>query len=56
MVIIPDATHGDFGDEMFIKWPLRSRNAVEPYKTLETINGHIVQFLDKNFKPSKGQK
>ncbi len=47
MIIIPDATHGDFGDEMFIKWPLRSWNAVEPYKTIGTTNTHIVNFFDK---------
>ena len=45
MVIIPDATHGDFGDEMFIKWPLRSWNAVEPYKTIGIINTLYCKLL-----------
>jgi len=50
MIIIPDATHNDFGDEMFIKWPLKSWNEVEPYKTIELINNYIVKFLNENLR------
>lgn len=46
-IVIPDATHSDFGDEMFIKWPLRSWHAVDAYKTMGMINTHIIEFLDK---------
>ena len=52
-VIIPNASHGDFDDEMFIKWPLRSWNEVEPYTTIALINGHIVQFLNKYLSKEK---
>jgi len=51
MVIIPGAVHGDFDDLMFLKWPFREWNAVEPYKTIATINGSIIEFLEQNLKP-----
>ncbi|MBA3954612.1 hypothetical protein H0X48_04815 [Candidatus Dependentiae bacterium] len=46
-VVIPEAAHGDFGDEIFIKWPLRSWNAAESYKTMTMINEHIVHFFNR---------
>lgn len=48
MIIIPEATHGDFDDLMFLKWPLRSWNSIEPYKTIELINDYAVKFLNTN--------
>ncbi len=50
MIIIPDATHADFGDEILLKWPFRPWNAAESYETLSIINKHIVQFFDTYFK------
>ena len=47
MVIIPGADHGDFDDMMFLKWPFREWNAVEPYKTMALINGNILNFLNQ---------
>jgi len=46
-VVIPDASHSDFDDEMFIKWPLRSWNEVDAYKTIALINSNIIGFLKK---------
>lgn len=51
-VVIPAATHNDFSDEIFIKWPLRPGNAIDPYKTIATINDYVVQFLHKYLKAS----
>ncbi|GMU19756.1 MAG: esterase [Candidatus Babeliales bacterium] len=45
-VIIPGTTHSDFDDMMLLKWPFRSWNAIDPYKTLELVNSSIVQFLN----------
>lgn len=45
-VVIPRATHGDFGDLMLLKWPVRSWNEVDGYKTLEFISKHITQFFN----------
>lgn len=50
MIIIPEATHGDFGDDVLLKWPLRSWYAPDSYKLLETINGHILHFLAQHLK------
>ncbi len=50
MIIIPSATHGDFDDLMFLKWPLRSWSAAEPYKTIAIINEHNIKFLDRYLK------
>lgn len=47
MTIIPNATHGDFGDEILEKWPL-NRSSSDPYKVLATINTQILNFLNKN--------
>lgn len=50
MVIISEASHSDFDDLMFLKWPFRSWNAIEPYKTMALINGKIIEFLDRYLK------
>ena len=47
MVIIPGASHSDFDDMMFLKWPFRSWNAVDAYKTLDMINTYSIEFLNK---------
>ena len=47
MIFIPDATHGDFDDLMFLKWPFREWKAVEPYKTMALINSNIIGFFRK---------
>lgn len=46
MVIIPGASHGDFGDEVLFKWPLRPWSAADSYTTIELINQNILKFLD----------
>lgn len=48
-VIIPDATHNDFGDEIFFKWPLRSWQEADAYRTNAAINDHIITFLNRSF-------
>jgi len=53
MIIIPDAEHGDFGDDILLKWPLNSWTAIDPYKTLTIINDHIVKFFDTYFKEAQ---
>lgn len=53
MVIIPHASHGDFGDEILLKWPLRGWRDVEAYTTLSTINGYILKFLAIYLKESR---
>jgi dienelactone hydrolase len=50
MIIIPHATHSDFDDMMFLKWPLRAWNAVEPYTTIGIINTYIINFFNNNLK------
>ena len=45
MIIIPGATHSDFDDLMFLKWPFREWSAVEPYKTIALVNNYIIKFL-----------
>lgn len=55
MIVIPEAAHSDFDDLMFLKWPFRSWNTIEPYKTIELINGHIVKFLNANLQLSNFQ-
>ncbi len=47
MEIIPDATHGDFGD--LLKWPFRAWNAVNAKKFFETINRLVLSFFNTNF-------
>ena len=53
MIIIPDATHGDFGDDILLKWPLRPWAAADSYQTLVLINDHIVKFFDTYLKEAK---
>ncbi len=50
MIIIPGATHDDFGDGILIKWPLRAWHAADSYKTLTIINTHIIKFLGAHLK------
>ncbi len=46
-IIVPHATHGDFSDEILLRWPLRPWNAVDAYKTIRFVNERIAQFFDK---------
>lgn len=46
-IIIPQATHDDFGDGALLKWPLRGWHAVDSYKVLEQINKHLVEFFKR---------
>jgi len=50
MIILPNVSHGDFGDGILLKWPLRALNDADSYQTILTINKHILEFLDKNLK------
>lgn len=50
MLVIPRATHGDFDNHIFLKWPLREWNEVEPYTTIGTLNTHILNFFDRYLK------
>lgn len=45
MIVVPNAEHNDFSDEILLKWPLRGWHAVESYATLAFINNHILHFL-----------
>jgi dienelactone hydrolase len=45
MIIIPEATHDDFGDGVLLKWPLRPWHAADSYKMLEQINERLVEFF-----------
>lgn len=45
-VIIPGATHSDFDDLKFLKWPFRAWNSADAYTILKEVNGPIVQFLN----------
>jgi hypothetical protein len=47
IVILPGIAHGDFGDGILLKWPLRSWNDVDSYKTIAIINETVLRFLDK---------
>ena len=47
MIIIPNASHGDFGDFALAKWPLGQWNSADSY-TLKLINTHIVKFFDQH--------
>lgn len=47
MIIILEANHTDFSDEALLKWPLRPWNAVNGYKAMAEINGHILNFFDR---------
>ena len=50
MIVIPGATHSDFDDLMFLKWPFGAWNEVDPYKTMALVNEHIIKFLDTYLK------
>lgn len=47
MITIANASHEDFGDEVFLKWPLRRRSAPDAYWLIQTINNHCLQFFKK---------
>lgn len=47
MIIIPEATHDDFGDGALLKWPLRAWHAVDSYKVIGQINKHLVEFFKR---------
>lgn len=49
-LVIPGATHNDFNDEVFMKWPLHSWDSTDAYKITSTINEHIIEFLEKYLK------
>lgn len=50
IVIIPGVSHGDFSDEILLKWPLRVWSAADSYKALAMINDYLVKFLDAHLK------
>lgn len=52
-IVINGASHNDFGDEMFIKWPLREWSAIDAYKATENINGHIIKFLSASLSSNR---
>lgn len=51
--ILPNISHGDFGDEVLLKWPLRSWNEPASYETILVINEAIVEFLNKHLENEK---
>ena len=50
MITIAGAKHGDFSDEVFLKWPLREWSAPDAYWVIQTINNHCLQFFKKYLK------
>lgn len=50
MVILADTEHGDFSDGILLKWPMREWNSVDSYKSIATVNKHIVNFFDRYLK------
>lgn len=42
-----EGEHGNFGDELFLKWPFREWNAAESYKTFAANQAHLLKFLKK---------
>ena len=46
MVMIPGASHEDFGDGALLKWPLRSIDAPSGSTLLATINGKVLHFFN----------
>lgn len=51
--VIEGASHGDFGDSILFKWPLRSWQAAPRYQTLTKINATIIEFLSRVFHERK---
>lgn len=50
MIVLPDVAHGDFGDSIFLKWPLRSWHDADSYKTINQINERILNFLNQHLR------
>lgn len=46
LIILPGVQHGDFGDNILLKWPFRGWNDADPYTTITLINKTILQFLN----------
>lgn len=47
MVVIPGASHSDFGDEALMKWPFRAWSAPNSYEVLQFINAGVLQFFNQ---------
>jgi dienelactone hydrolase len=47
MMVIPGASHGDFGDEALMKWPFRAWSAPDSYETLKSINRGVLNFFNQ---------
>ncbi len=45
MIVLPGLTHGSFSDLVLFKWPLRSWNDPDSYKTLALINHELATFF-----------
>lgn len=50
MVILPGVEHEDFGDFIFLKWPLRPWYDVNSYATIKRVNELISTFFDVHLK------
>ncbi len=48
MIVIQGVEHGDFGDAILLKWPLRAWGAADSYVTIRSINQGVIQFLNTN--------
>jgi predicted dienelactone hydrolase len=50
MVIIPNAEHAAFGDEVLLKWPLRAWHLGDAYTIINKTNKEIVKFFNTHLK------
>lgn len=48
--ILSNVSHGDFDDGTLLKWPFRSWDEPDSYKTILLINKTLLEFFDKHLK------